>query len=102
MASPVRVDPFRTVPWQSDEAREVPVEVRNDNTVHTEYVWTTVRRLRIDDGTLALVLGGPDVEGGTRPHAVWSTPPEERPLTYRRNEGRRSRGTQTPHPRGQT
>ena len=43
MVAPVRINPFHTVPWQAEEAREVPLGVRRDNTIHTEYVWTTVR-----------------------------------------------------------
>ena len=42
MAPPTHVDPFWTVPWRTDNAREVPLEVGNDNAVHTEYVWTTI------------------------------------------------------------
>ena len=100
MGTPIRVDPFRTIPWQSDEAREVPIDVGRNNAVHTEYVWTTVRQLRSGDRTLAPVRSGPDAEGGTSADAVWSASPEERPPTYSRNEGRRSRGTQTLYPRG--
>ena len=43
MASPVRINPSHTVPWQSSEAREVLLEVGNDTTVCTDYVWTTVQ-----------------------------------------------------------
>ena len=43
MATPVHIDPFHTVPWQHDEAREVPLDIGNNNTICTEYVWTTVQ-----------------------------------------------------------
>ena len=79
MASPVRINPFRTVPWQSNEAREVPLEVGNENNIHTEYVWTTVRRLRSDDGALAPICSGPDAEGRTGIDAIRSALPEEHP-----------------------
>ena len=92
MGTPIHVDPFCTIPWQSDEAREVLIGVRRDNTVHTEYVWTTVRQLRSGDVTLALVHSGLDAEGGTSANAIWSASPEECPPTYRRNERRRSQG----------
>ena len=72
MVSPVQVDPFWTVPWQLNKAREVLLEVRNENGLHTEYVWTTVQRLPGDDGALALIRGGPDAEGRTGIDAIRS------------------------------
>ena len=100
MVAPIRIDPFHMIPWQHEEARQVPLSVGNDTTVCTEYVWTAVQQLRGNGGILAPTRGGPDNEGGTSLDAIWVESPGERPPTYRRNEGRHLRGTQTPHPQG--
>ena len=43
MVTPVRVDPFRTIPWQREETREVLLNIRSDDTICTEYIWTMVQ-----------------------------------------------------------
>ena len=49
ITGPIQVDPFHTVPWTIDKAREVLLVVRRDATVQTEYVWTTVQRQQESD-----------------------------------------------------
>ena len=87
---PVHIDPFHTIPWQSEEAREVPLNVGQDNTIHTKYIWTSVQRLRSDDGTLALHGRTLDVDRGNSINAIRTTHTGEQSPTYRRSVGRQT------------